>query len=93
MDFQQKNIIPCQKRERILIEDIEVMLSFVTLISKQNKRKIRRVLPALRGKNYEKNYRRSGDVIRISAWIGPDSREGLSADTSMRVTGPLGSRP
>jgi len=89
MDFQQENIIPYQKKERILIEDIEVMRRIVTLISKQKKQKIRRVLPARRGKNYG----RSGDVIRISAWIGPDSREGLSADTSMRVTGPLGSRP
>ena len=89
MNFQQENIIPCQKKERILIDDIEGMRRIVTLISKQKKRKIGRALPARRGKNY----RRSGDVIRISAWISPGSREGLSADTSMRVTGPLGSRP
>ena len=89
MDFQQEKKFLCQKKEWVLIDDIEAMLRFVTLISKQNKRKIRRVLPALRGKNY----RRSGDVIRISALRGPDSREGLSVDTRMRVTGPLGSRP
>jgi len=89
MDFQQENVSAFQNKERVLIGELELILRIVILISKQNNRKSRRTLSGLRGKNY----RRSGDVIRISAWIGPDSREGLSADTRMRVTGPLGSRP
>lgn len=48
--FNRKNFFPCQKKEWVLIDDMEVMDRFVTLISKQNKRKIRQRRPHCAGR-------------------------------------------